>query len=214
MSQLRDIPSELLSVAYHRCVSPDLTGLFASPYEVQTSHMQSTTCHMCPKTKRVVRVKCSLYYAYNEWARYWNLKSDVKQRSYLIPLKRTLPWIMGSDYTMGEEPMYLSAGGLFPDNISTLLTLNDKQLDDLEGFYGQKFIGKTTHQRIGEFKGFIQQSPQLKYYPDLIAVHDSFWWTNPWVEEQPFGDWDGFHNGSTISTWLFRFPNPDNRLRR
>jgi hypothetical protein len=212
MRSLRDIPSNLLAVSFHRCASSDLTELFVSPYEVQTSNVQSTTYHVCPNTKRVVRVRCSLYYAYNDWARYWN-KRNVRHNNYLIPLKRTLPWMMGSPYKMGDDPMYLSAGGLFPDNMMSLLALSADQLDDLEDFYGQEFPGELLVKRTQAFKRFIQQPVKLKLFPDLISVSDSFWWTNPWIEEAPYKEWDCFHNGAMISTWLFRFPNPDAPLR-
>jgi hypothetical protein len=127
-----------------------------------------------PMTRKVVKIDCNIYFAYNKWARYVN---RTTKKNYL-PLKRTLPWLMGSTYKMGDEPALMSAGGLFPDSYIQMQELNDRQLDALEDFYGRHFCWP----RVQSFENFITSYDPKDLTPTTpILIPHCFWFKDPSV---------------------------------
>jgi hypothetical protein len=143
-----------------------------SAYENPFAYSHSRDTQFNPVTRKVVKIDCNIYFAYNKWARYVNRTTS---KNY-IPLKRTLPWLMGSMHKMGDEPALMSVGGLFPDSYRVLQDLCDKQLDALEEFYGRHFCWP----RIKSFEEFITCYDPNDTVPTMpILIPHCFWFKDP-----------------------------------
>ena len=100
--------------------------------------------------KRLEFTPCSDFIKFNIQAAFRNRAS----RFYLCPLKRTMPWLMGASYKMGDLPQMTTYGGIFPRSIPELVELTDEQLNKLEDFYSRRF----WQPRIDSFWDFITKT--------------------------------------------------------
>ena len=136
------------------------------------SYVNSNDAYVDPVSRKVHKQPCSLAFRSNRAAR----RTNRMRSTVYTPLRRTIPWLLGTPYRFGDQPQLMSLGGIFPDNDEMLYNMSAQQLDQLELFYSRRFMWP-RHRTFWEFITHAE-------FPEPERDPDPFPRSSPWTAER------------------------------